>query len=166
MGELPNDGWPRITSDGIDILEEGLRGDFSRWEHIGWMNHPKWLPGCTRNCNITCDPKEMHFSVQFWYGRWPAIKEMSLAPNFSFNEVDRMEAYDPRPGYIVLRLRKGDTWDWYSNVHVLVDDAYSDEKRKTDYSRGQPVEYVPDEDDENEEEQADDRNQRTLEAWI
>lgn len=28
---LVKDGFPRITSEGLEILKEGLNGDFSRW---------------------------------------------------------------------------------------------------------------------------------------
>ena len=175
---LPNDGWPRISSEGIAILKEGLAGDFSRREKVGYLNHPMCLPSeHVENASIQCDPDEMHFSIAFWYGEYPKVKDACLAPHFTFNKIDDMATYDPGTGYIRLTMDKGDVWDWYSSVAILVDDAHADERRKTDYTgAGRPTIEYTDEDGEDypmdgecpyrRQETVLSENQKSLEAWL
>ena len=175
---LPNDGWPRISSEGIAILKEGLAGDFSRWEKVGYLNHPMCLPSeHVENASISCDPETPSFAIRFWYGEFPKIKDAVLAPTFEFNEIDDMATYDPGTGYVHLRMRKGQEWDWYSSVILLVDDAHADERRKTDYTgAGRPTIEYTDEDGEDyptdgecpyrRQETVLSENQKSLEAWL
>lgn len=84
---LPADGFPRITSEGVEILKEGLRGDFSRWRwSIG--NHPLEMPAeHVRNLIIRTMSDRPHFYAEFWFGpRFPVTKRNRvLAPYVVFD---------------------------------------------------------------------------------
>lgn len=119
---LPKDGLPRITSEGLEILKEGLRGDFSRWMWaIG--NHPLEVPGKhLRNCIIRAMKDEPHFIAELWTGsRWPATKHNVRAiTEYCFDELDDMgNEYRTEPVYYV-KLRQ--TSDYWAGAPIFVDD--------------------------------------------
>lgn len=89
---LPDDGLPRITPEGIRILSEGMRGDFTRWKW-GIGNHPLEMPrDHLRNAVIHAMKDEPHFTVGFWTGNtFPQVKHTSFAPTCSFDRVDTGE---------------------------------------------------------------------------
>ena len=89
---LPNDGIPRISTEGAEILIEGLHGDFSRW-CWGIGNHPLEIPvRHVRNLHIRAMKDEPHFIASFYCGHdYPiTIKNQVLTPNFCFDQVDTM----------------------------------------------------------------------------
>ena len=125
---LPRDGLPRITSEGLAILLEGLRGDFHRWKWaIG--NHPLELPaGCARNFFVRAMEERPHFIAEFWTGlKWPRTKtNVRAMPHYCFDEVDDMVskyATEPR-AYITLR-QTADHWA-YAPVYVDAIELWAD----------------------------------------
>lgn len=117
---LPRDGLPRITSEGLAILLEGLHGDFHRWKwSIG--NHPLELPaGTVRNVQIRAMKDEPHFLADTWTGlKWPKTKHNYRAmPTFFFDEVDTMSVYNEPHGYIML-CQSSDHW---AGAPIFIDD--------------------------------------------
>lgn len=117
---LPRDGLPRITSEGLAILLEGLRGDFHRWKwSIG--NHPLELPaGTVRNAFIRAMEDEPHFLADTWTGhKWPNTKHNHRAmPTFPFDEVDTMSVYTEPQGHINLRQSS----DYWASAPIFIDD--------------------------------------------
>lgn len=115
---LPDDGFPRITSEGVKILIEGIRGDFSRW-CWGIGNHPIELPArCVRNLTVRCMKDELHFIARFYYGtHYPqTTKYQNLAPDFVFDKVDDMMGYTDRTSIRLLQSA-----DYWAGVSVLID---------------------------------------------
>lgn len=125
---LPKDGLPRITTEGLEILKEGLRGDFSHWVwSIG--NHPLELPGKhMRNLIIRAMDDEPHFIAEFWTGsRYPKTKHNVRAlPNYCFDEIDDMGTeYRTEPIYYIKLCQSFDFWSgapiFVDNIELLGD---------------------------------------------
>ena len=116
---LPRDGFPRITSEGAEILCEGLAGNFGRWKW-GIGNHPLEMPNeHLSNCWIRATKDGNHFLCTFYHGmHYPQTKKGSvLTPNFSFDKVDMGDIYEPRDS---ICLQRGD--DWWGGLTLLLDD--------------------------------------------
>lgn len=116
---LPNDGFPRITSEGAEILCEGLTGDFSHWRW-GIGNHPLEMPlEHLNNCCIRSTIEGDHFLAVVWTGlHYPlTTKSSSVAPSFSFDRVDMHDVFSPRMN--ITLCQKGDFWP---RVSLLLDD--------------------------------------------
>ncbi len=120
--ELPADGFPRITSEGVEILKEGLRGDFSRWEW-GIGNHPMEMPSkYLRNLHIRAMDDRPHFYATFWYGpHFPSTKKnLVMTPWFCFDRLDDLvlEHADYKASHICLEQ----TADFWAHLPLLLDD--------------------------------------------
>jgi|GEM_PF-4957900 len=91
-GSLPRDGFPRITTEGIHILEEGLNGDFRRWA-LTCTNHPFELPyGELQNCSIHATEDMEHFEVCVWFGHeYPRVQDKCIAPSYEFDTITNYE---------------------------------------------------------------------------
>ena len=114
------DGFPRITSEGVEILKKGLRGDFSRWVW-GIGNHPLELPTeHTCNLSIHAEDEQPHFFASFWYGKaYPQTKKhMVLTPWFCFDQLDDLIVGGDKT--VSVRLRQSsDSW---AHLTILLDD--------------------------------------------
>ncbi len=159
---LPRDGLPRITMEGLAILAEGLRGDFSRWRWaIG--NHPLEVPAeHVSNIQIRAMKDEPHFIAKFWYGdTCPVVKYHLLTPAYVFDTLDTMAVFDQPPTHIYLR-QEADPWAY---CPVLVDDhlLWTEAERGRFKGTSGPVQY-----DGEDEDDATVRGpaQGTLDAWI
>lgn len=115
---LPDNGFPRITSEALEILKEGLNGDFRRWK-CGIGNHPYELPANQiRNITICATPEGDHFVAKPWTGMYYPMtdKNTSAIPWYAFDEID--EAYDQR-----IMLKRSD--DFWFGLPVFLD-SYGD----------------------------------------
>lgn len=117
--DLPHDGYPRISSEGIELLSKGLDGDFSGWDRVPYLNHPNVLPDrCLSNAIIRATD-EGHFTLSVWFGNaLPLVKGMHMEPHIVFDRLDRMEQYTPTSP--TVRLCRSD--DWWVSVSLLKDD--------------------------------------------
>ena len=116
---LPHDGLPRITSEGAEILVEGLHKDFARWEwSIG--NHPFEIPAehCY-NCSICATREGDHFVAHAYTGKsYPQTKHNNgVVPWFCFDKVDLNESVTIRT-HIALES----TLDFWSHMIIFLDD--------------------------------------------
>ena len=118
---LPQDGLPRITSEGMSILLEGLRGDFRRW-CWGIGNHPLQMPNKhTRNLYITAMKDRPHFLAKFYYGdRFPRVGYMIFT---AYSPFDTVDTYTTEEGASSSGIRLCQAADHYAAVPVQVDDA-------------------------------------------
>lgn len=116
--ELPRDGVPRISTEGIRLLEQGLAGDFGGWETVPYLNHPHVLPDrCLSNVVVRADDRG-HFTAMVWFGpSYPTVKGMRVAPVVVFDRMDLKEAYSPPSP--TIDLIGGDRWN---RVVLLKDD--------------------------------------------
>ena len=122
INPLPKDGLPRITTEGVEILKEGLRGDFSRWVwSIG--NHPLEIPDrCVRNLIIRAMNDRPHFIAEFWSGnRFPKTKHLpNLLPYYCFDVLDTLVTeYHTEPIY---RIHLKQSADYWAHIPILIDD--------------------------------------------
>lgn len=118
---LKKDGMPRITSEGLKILIEGFKGDFSGWVwEIG--NHPLEIPyRCCRNVRISASYEgKPHFWVQLWFGlEFPVLSNFQvIAPHIGIDELDDLSYFKPKVDNIQLGI-KG---DWFTSISILLDD--------------------------------------------
>lgn len=173
---LPNDGYPRMTTEGFEILKEGLReGNFDRWcDSIG--NHSRSIghDKC-RNLYISCDPKTNHFQCTIWFGQSPpTIEYMPIAPTYEFNIIDTRRGMAlptgyqelPPEGYFALRNSKD---DWFTtSVMILLNDYGMDARRRTYYKTSTVQSDIEDDDDDTEEcaQATAPVKVRSLEAWL
>lgn len=117
--ELPADGFPRITGEGVEVLKEGMHGDFTRWAW-GIGNHPMELPSkYLRNCHIRAMKDRPHFYIGFWYGlHYPQTKRnLVLTPWYCFDQLDLNESVTDRT---TIALRQSS--DYWSHLSLLLDD--------------------------------------------
>lgn len=154
---LPQDGLPRITAEGMEILLEGMRGDFHRWRwSIG--NHPFQLPyEHARNILINAMKERPHFIARFWYGPdYPQVKYRVLTPAYSFDRVDTLTIGEDPVESIHLRQAA----DYWNHVPVQIGD-YSiwTEADRNRFKTAAPLDV-----DEPEEEPP--RSGCTLDAWM
>ena len=104
---LPNDGFPRLTSEGLEILKEGLNGDFARWK-VSIGNHPYELPYSeVRNFQVCATHEGDHFVAHCYTGlHYPQTTKNSVViPWYSFDKVD--ENYGKEK---VMLTRSDDFW--------------------------------------------------------
>lgn len=119
---LPNDGYPRITSHAITLIQQGLKGNFDGWRYVSYCNHPWEIPpeDC-QNCHIMASEDwkgKPQFIVQVWFGRkCPLLHGCNMVPDIEFSEIDLLEYYEPPSVHIVLK-----NTDWYAHVPIAVDD--------------------------------------------
>lgn len=116
---LPHDGFPRITSEGAEIVYEGLCGNFSRWAW-GIGNHPLEVPiEHTSNVRICATEQGDHFVCHAYTGmHYPqTTKNQSLIPWFVFDKIDMHDEYNPRTS-VELKSRT----DWWASLALLLDD--------------------------------------------
>ena len=165
---LPRDGLPRITMEGLAILTEGLRGDFSRWRwSIG--NHPLEVPAeHVSNIQIRAMKDEPHFIARFWYGpAFPQVNYAVLAPDYIFDEVDTMTLGEDDPERIYLR-QEADPW---AHCPVMIEDNMLwTERDRSRFARAEPA-GAPQSDEEDEDEAQEGAPaqmpaQGTLDAWM
>ena len=167
-GNLPEDGLPRITTEGIQILIEGMHGDFSRWRW-GIGNHPLEMPSeHIRNILIRADKDTPHFIAEHWTGdTFPSVKYKVLAPYYSFDQLDTMQsefATDP-PENIVLRQ----SHDWWTRVSVCIDDKclWTERERNRFKGTSGPADYDgEDDEDDGMVECCTQPKACTLDAWM
>lgn len=158
---LPHDGFPRISSEGIRLLQQGMAGDFSGWRSIP-TNHPRELPQSElSNCAIYADPKEMHFICRAWAGPWPQLHGVGMVPTVEFDTLNLNEVCIPQSDTIYLTSSRK-PWGFLVGVQLAVDDRGYGSKDTTIF--GKPEQAVIEEEDEHEvfEVQA---CQRTLEGF-
>lgn len=113
---LPEDGFPRMTTEGAEILREGLNGDFARWR-VAIGNHPYELPLTeVRNVMICATDTGDHFVAKWWTGHhYPkTTKSEIVMPWFVFDQID--EAY--RDGHKIVLTRSDDYW---AHLPILLD---------------------------------------------
>lgn len=117
---LPHDGIPRISSEGLEMVERGLKGDFSGWEREP-ANHPMSIPrDMLSNLKICADPRTMDFLAKPWFGAWPEIVN---PPYIRFNGIDRQEYCVPKVSTILLTYRDGSrSWEFMTDLSVALDD--------------------------------------------
>lgn len=119
-----HDGIPRISSEGLDLVERGLKGDFSGWIRRP-SNHPMYIPEeMLSNLAICADPETMDFLATPWYGStYPMLDGLSMAPRVRFNGVDRKEECIPRTPTVALTYRDGSrSWEFMTDLTVGLDD--------------------------------------------
>lgn len=166
INPLPNDGLPRITLEGLDILAEGLRGDFHRWRW-GIGNHPLEMPlEHIRNMTIHSMKDEPHFIVSFWYGtEYPIVGYRNMTPWVPFDILDLQQTQYriEHPDTISLR-NSGDFW---FHISVQVGDAYLwDEKARRKWAKNTPREDDSDEDEPEDYCEPERPKNGTLDAWM
>lgn len=132
---LPHDGIPRISSEGLAMVERGLAGDFTGWERRP-QNHPMEIPlEMLSNLRIMADPETMDFIACPWYGMaYPRLDGTYIAPYIRFNGIDRQEACTPATATVRLTWRDGTPWDWYGDLPIGLDDRGCGAKGTTVYS--------------------------------
>lgn len=132
---LPHDGFPRISTEGIRLLQQGLAGDFEGWEKIP-ANHPMELPRTElSNCSICADPETMHFIARAWHGiQYPRLDSHGMDVSVEFDEIDLKEGYNPTPDTINL-TRSHKPWGWLTRVPLAVDDRGAGFKDTTLYEK-------------------------------
>ncbi len=143
---LPADGFPRITSEGVRLLQAGLAGDFTGWVKRP-ANHPMEIPSeHIRNCGICAEPESMHFIATVWFGQYyPRLDGAGMAPDVDFDAIDLNEIYVPRSNTIHL-YRKG-KWGFRRGVSLAVDDRGVGTKDTTRYDTASvPMEPESDDD--------------------
>lgn len=163
---LPRDGLPRITAEGVKLLAEGLRGDFSGWRWaIG--NHPLELPSeHVSNFQVRAMKDRPHFLAKFWYGdTFPAVKYHVLTPSYAFDMLDTMTVWDEPATCIHLRSRS-DPWAY---CPVVVDDNLL--WTEAEHGRFKGTSGPVQDDGEDEDDTEDDAPVRgpaqgTLDAWM
>ena len=166
---LPRDGLPRITLEGIEILSEGLRGDFHRWRW-GIGNHPLEMPlEHIRNLTIHCMKDEPHFMASFWFGEFPQVNYRVMTPWVPFDTLDRRitQYADKDPETIHLAASQ----DWWMHISVQVGDNFLWTPKER--NRWTPTHEYDDEEDP-EDDQEDDEpvcpgirpKNATLDAWM
>lgn len=108
--DLPRDGVPRISPEGIGLLTKGLAGDFSGWDRVPYLNHPNVLPDrCLSNAVIRADDRG-HFTASVWFGSvYPTVKGMQVVPVVVFDRMDLKEGYSPPSP--TIELRGADHWN-------------------------------------------------------
>ena len=130
---LPRDGFPRITAEGVKILIEGLRGDFTRWRwSIG--NHPLEFPyEHIMNGRICAMKDQPHFVAHLWTGpRYPSTKRnRDMVPWYCFDEVDT-NVSPSYPKELADTIRLTNSADHWMHAAILVGDAETTEAEDMD----------------------------------
>ena len=162
---LPNDGLPRMTSEGIEILAEGLRGDFHRWRW-GIGNHPLEMPvEHIRNLTIHCMKDEPHFMAAFWFGEYPIVNYRACTPWIPFDTLDRMHTQYHEGPTTNIQLRS--SADYWFYIPVQIDSNYLwDEKARAKWARRAECEDEPDEDEPEDPCEPEGPRNATLDAWM
>lgn len=129
---LPADGFPRITSEGVRLLQAGLAGDFTGWVTKP-ANHPMEIPSeHVRNCGFCADPESMHFIATAWFGScYPRLDGICMAPHVEFDAIDLKEIYVPQSP--TIRLYCGGKWGFRCGVQIAVDDRGVGTRETTRY---------------------------------
>ena len=151
---LPDDGFPRISSRGLAMLQRGLDGDFAGWVRTA-TNHPMHLPESeVSHIDIKADPESMHFLACPWYGPYPILDSLSMAPAVPFDRVDlNLGAVPESP---IVHLRGGDgRWGWMEGVPVAVDDRGAGSKHSTRYDASRQTALADDSEDDDAEEECE-----------
>ena len=153
---LPDDGYPRLTMEGYEILREGLNGNFDRWcASIG--NHSRSIGHDKCRClTITCDPKSMHFQITLWFGKFPTLEYRSIAPTIEFNKVDTRrynvaEGELPPEGIIELKNTKDGFFT--TGIPILLDDYGMNARKRVFYKCFEKKSDLENEDEEYEDEE-------------
>lgn len=142
---LPHDGIPRITSHGIDLIKQGLSGNFEGWStYYSFCNHPLTIPeDDVSNCEIMCAPEwkddKPQFIVVVWFGEeYPKLKGHAMAPHIEFTKIeDDRERWPDTPS---IKLKND---DWYAEVPIAIDDhyvGYANVKTDEDYDEDEQCE--------------------------
>lgn len=121
---IPRDGIPRISSEGLEMVERGLKGDFTGWVRSP-ANHPLSIPeSMLSNLRICVDPDTMDFLAIPWYGKqFPKLDGLSMAPRIRFNGVDRQSYCIPPTPVCRFTLRDGSRpWEFMTDLAVGLDD--------------------------------------------
>jgi len=144
---LPCDGFPRITSEGIRLLRQGLAGNFEGWERYP-TNHPMEVPRSQlRNCAICADPKTMHLYCTAWFGyEFPVLGGTLMAPRVPFDAIDLKEGYIP-PACTILLYKEG-AWRQCTGILLAVDDRGLGSKQSTVFATIQGTEGIDEDEDE------------------
>ncbi len=147
---LPRDGFPRITSEGIRLLQQGLTGDFEGWAHKT-SNHPMEIPETeVSNCAIRADPTTMHFYATTWFGHGcPKLHGIIMAPQTRFDAVELYGDYTPPTATIKLHT-SDKPWGWLTGVNIAIDDRAFGLKDTTLYERIPGTEGIGEDEDEHE----------------
>lgn len=143
---LPKDGLPRISKEGMEILIEGLQGDFSRWSW-GIGNHPLHIPYThTQNVIIDAMKDRPHFIAKFWFGEnYPQVNYCVMVPWFCFDEVDTYTLREDEINRIHLR-QSTDCWAFAT---LQIDDCNIWTQRdKNRFVKGSKYNYEESEDEE------------------
>ena len=161
--QLPKDGLPRMTLEGIEILAEGLRGDFHRWRW-GIGNHPLEMPQeHLRNITIHAMKDRPHFMAAFWFGTdYPIVNYRVCTPRAPFDTLDRMiTKYHTEPPTSVHLRSSADYWQY---VPVQIgDNLLWDDKARAKWAPGTTE---PDEDEPEDYCEASSPRNGTLDAWM
>lgn len=143
---LPKDGLPRISKEGMEILIEGLQGDFSRWSW-GIGNHPLHIPYThTQNVIIDAMKDRPHFIAKFWFGEnYPQVNYCVMVPWFCFDEVDTYTLREEEINRIHLRQ----STDCWASATLQIDDCNIWTQRdKNRFVKGSKYNYEESEDEE------------------
>lgn len=143
---LPKDGLPRISKEGMEILIEGLQGDFSRWSW-GIGNHPLHIPYAhTQNVIIDAMKDRPHFIAKFWFGEnYPQVNYCVMVPWFCFDEVDTYTLREDEINRIHLRQ----STDCWASATLQIDDCNIWTQRdKNRFVKGSKYNYEESEDEE------------------
>lgn len=147
---LPRDGFPRITSEGIRLLRQGLAGNFEGWERYP-TNHPMEVPRShLSNCAICADPTTMHFYAVVWFGHGcPKLHGIVMAPQICFDAVQLNE--DCSPPTATIKLHTSDKpWGWLTGVNIAIDDRAFGLKDTTVFATIPETEGIDEDEDEHE----------------
>lgn len=131
MPALPKDGIPRITLHGVELLKQGLAGDFSNWStEYSYCNHPYSIPKAdVSNCSINAaigwhKDGRNQIIVEPWFGKsYPRVKAQGLNV-IPYIEVSRLqyplvsEDAATASDYITL----SNEGDWFNHVVIMIED--------------------------------------------
>lgn len=125
-----HDGIPRISSEGLELVERGLKGDFSGWISEP-SNHPMSIPReMLSNLRVCADPETMDFLANPWYGKWPHVVN---PPYIRFNGIDRQVYCVPRAFTVLFTYRDGSRpMEFMTDLSVALDDLGYDGRIKDD----------------------------------
>lgn len=129
---LPKDGIPRITLHGVELLKQGLAGDFSNWStEYSYCNHPYSIPKAdVSNCLIEAavgwhkEDGRNQVIVKLWFGKeWPRVKAQGLSV-VPYIEVSRLRyplvSEDAATASDYIKLYNDG--DWFNHVIIMIED--------------------------------------------
>lgn len=132
INPLPADGFPRITSEGLRILKEGLEGDFTNWAYFNG-NHTQEIPAdMIHNAGISADPETRHYQIKIWHGlTCPQVDYLNLAPTIEFDKIEVWPPVDDKKEYVIFKNSKEGFFT--PSLIVLLDDYGQHSKNRTIY---------------------------------